>query len=79
MLGSLESVKKRPGDYLSNGCDNLSDLRGKIGLVGSSLMIVKNRGMILCSGIDVCACVYVIERESRDTRYKTQRIRKLNV
>ena len=67
MLGSLESVKKRPGEYLSNGCDNLSDLRGKIGLVGSSLMIVKNRGMILCSGRDEM-CVCVRERERAETQ-----------
>ena len=27
------SVKKIPGDYLSGGCDSLSNLRGIVGLV----------------------------------------------
>ena len=32
-VGSPTSVKKIPGEYLSGGCDNLSDLRGMTGLV----------------------------------------------
>ena len=32
-VSSLASVKKIPGEYLSGGCDSLSDLRGMTGLV----------------------------------------------
>ena len=31
-VGSPASIKKIPGEYLSKGCDILSDLRGMIGL-----------------------------------------------
>ena len=32
-VGSPASVKNIPGEYLSGGCDSLSDLRGMTGLV----------------------------------------------
>ena len=32
-VGSPASVKKIPGEYLSEGCDSLSDLRGMTRLV----------------------------------------------
>ena len=32
-VGSLASVKKIPGEYLSGGCDSLSNLRGMTGQV----------------------------------------------
>ena len=32
-VGSPASVKKIPGEYLSGGCDSLSDLRGMTGMV----------------------------------------------
>ena len=32
-VGSPASVKNIPGEYLSRGCDSLSDLRGMTGLV----------------------------------------------
>ena len=38
-VGSPESVKKIPGEYLFGGCDNLSDLRGMTGLVTSGLYV----------------------------------------
>ena len=34
---SKTSVKKIPGEYLSGGCDSLSDLRGMTGLVASGV------------------------------------------
>ena len=33
IVGLPASVKKIPGEYLSEGCDSLSDLRGMTGLV----------------------------------------------
>ena len=36
-VGSLTSVKKIPREYLSRGCDSLSDLRGMTGLVAPSV------------------------------------------
>ena len=36
-VGSPASVKKIPREYLSRGCDSLSDLRGMIGLVATGV------------------------------------------
>ena len=36
-VGSLTSVRKIPGEYLSGGCDSLSDLRGMTGLVAPGI------------------------------------------
>ena len=36
---SLASVKKIPGEYLSGGCDSLSDLRGMTGLVAPGVNV----------------------------------------
>ena len=36
-VGSLELVKRIPGEYLSDGCDSLSDNRGMTGLVASGV------------------------------------------
>ena len=38
-FGSPASVKKIPGEYLSGGCDNLSDQRGMTGLVASGVEV----------------------------------------
>ena len=38
-IGSLASVKKIPGEYLSRGCDSLSDLRGMTGLVAPGVCV----------------------------------------
>ena len=36
-VGSPASVKNIPGEYLSGGCDSLSDLRGMTGLVAQGV------------------------------------------
>ena len=38
-VGSPTSVKKILGEYLSRGCDNLSDLQGIFGLVASGVSV----------------------------------------
>ena len=38
-VGSPVSIKKIQGEYLSGGCDSLSDLRGMIGLVASGVEV----------------------------------------
>ena len=40
VVGSLASVKKRTGEYLSGGCGSLSDRRGKTGLAGSGVDVL---------------------------------------
>ena len=38
-VGSPASVKKMPGEYLSGGCDSLSDLQGMTRLVTSGVSV----------------------------------------
>ena len=38
-VGSPMSVKKIPGEYLSGGCDSLSDIRGMIGLIALGVSV----------------------------------------
>ena len=38
-VGSLASVNKIPREYLSGGCDSLSNLRGMTGLVATGVLV----------------------------------------
>jgi hypothetical protein len=41
VVGSPASVKNKLGEYLSGGCDNLSDRHGMIGLAGSGAIVLR--------------------------------------
>jgi hypothetical protein len=41
VVGSPASVKNRPGEYLSGGCDNRSDRRGTTGLAASGAVVLR--------------------------------------
>jgi hypothetical protein len=41
VVGSPAFVKNKPGEYLSDGCDSLSDPRGMTGLAGSSAIVLR--------------------------------------
>jgi hypothetical protein len=41
VIGSPVSVKNKPGEYLSGGCDSRSDRQGTAGLAGSGAIILR--------------------------------------
>ena len=43
-VSSPASVKKIPGEYLSRGCDSLSDVRGMTGLVTPGVYVGWSKG-----------------------------------
>jgi hypothetical protein len=41
VIGSPVSVKNKPGEYLSGGCDSRSDRRATTGLAGSGAIVLR--------------------------------------